>query len=1261
MKWDSYFYRVILARGRQYYHAGKVKDLAYEDGEWTASVKGSRTYRVAIELDEDDDIESMTCTCPFAEDGESCKHMAAVLMAIEKKQQSVRGQAAAQPATAKQAATKQAAAQNTGEQMSAKKPPAKKRAAEKEPEIDLAAPFAKMKAREADSYSYFDLNYMVHDLPVSERVWKKGKKLLAEQQVTLDNVSIGYLSEYYGGTLQGTARAAARHNGRTYGVTVSFDKDKIVTASCGCPGCYSNYDARYYRYGHSEVCAHEVALLYLLEDYLIENNPGDATDLKAISLMQKYQQRHVNAVMSSMEEDRQTLYIEPRLERDTSGLFASFRTGTQKLYVIKNLTKFVSQMENGEVAAFGTKTQIPLGQCRLEENSQRYFDFIRKAVVDERKRQERLYSRYSYGYSEEMIKGEIPLNGPWLDEFYDLIKETRTEYTYWTSEGKKKANIVCGEGMPKLQMGVRETIDERGIFQGIEVNGWIEPLLEGHEAYYFTEDETPALKKVQTDDIKELMPLYAMSGNGNLEFSVGRKNLSQFYYTILPVFKKYGTVVEDEMPFVRAYLPPEVFFRFYLDAEDENLTCRIGAVYGEKELSVMPLLAEEGPGHVEDFRDMNRESEAIFRVTRYFPEQDAAEDLFHCGRDEDRVYQVLNQGLEDLMAFGEVHRTDRFKRLNIRNTPKITVGVAVESDLMNLNIMSDGLSRDELLAALDSYKRKKKYFRLKNGDFVNIEDDSIEVLGQLMEAMHVTPKEFVKGKMQLPAYRALYLDKMLEQSSGIYSKRDSHFRKLVKEFKTVNDSDYEVPETLQDVMRNYQITGYKWLRTLDQYGFGGILADDMGLGKTLQMISVLLAWKAEGRRGTSLIVSPASLVYNWQEEFNRFAPQLGVCTVTGTQKERTDKLQRYQDWDVLVTSYDLLKRDIASYDNCSFLCQVLDEAQFIKNHTTAAAKAVKLIHSKTRYALTGTPIENRLSELWSIFDYLMPGFLYRYDNFKKELETPIVKNKDEAASARLKKMVSPFILRRLKKDVLKDLPDKLEKVYYAPMEAKQRKLYDGQVTHMQALLQKEGDADFRKDKLKILAELTRIRQICCDPSLIYENYDGGSAKREACMELMAQAMEGEHRMLVFSQFTTMLELLENDLKEKRIPYYKITGETPKEKRLELVHDFNEGDVPVFLISLKAGGTGLNLTGADVVIHYDPWWNLAVQNQATDRAHRIGQSHIVTVYKLIVKDSIEEKILKMQEVKKDLAEEILSGENGGLSALSKDELMELLAI
>ena len=514
---------------------------------------------------------------------------------------------------------------------------------------------------------------------------------------------------------------------------------------------------------------------------------------------------------------------------------------------------------------------------------------------------------------------------------------------------------------------------------------------------------------------------------------------------------------------------------------------------------------------------------------------------------------------------------------------------------------------------------------------------------------------------------------MLEGQEGFYADRDRHFKELIKSFKTVSDSDYEVPEHLKKILRPYQKEGYRWLRTLDHYGFGGILADEMGLGKTLQTLAMLEAVKKEEGGLTALVVCPASLVYNWLEEAHRFAPSLNAVAVTGTAaaragiihglKQEGDKADlRKTDLlkaDLLITSYDLLKRDIAEYDEVTFRFEIIDEAQYIKTHTTAAAKSVKLIRAVTKFALTGTPIENRLSELWSIFDYLMPGFLFAYDSFRTQMEVPIVKNEDEEVLERLHKMIAPFILRRIKRDVLRDLPDKLEEIRYAGMESKQQKLYDAQVIRMRNDLKKQSDTDFKRSKIEILSELMKIRQICCDPLLCYTNYDGESAKTELCMELLRSLMDGGHRTLVFSQFTSMLEILEKRLTEEKIPYYVITGSTEKEERIKRVKAFNEGNVPVFLISLKAGGTGLNLVGADSVIHFDPWWNTAAENQASDRAHRIGQTKVVSVYKLVAKGTIEERILALQQQKAKLAQDVLSGEGVGSAVLSREDLMEIL--
>lgn len=447
------------------------------------------------------------------------------------------------------------------------------------------------------------------------------------------------------------------------------------------------------------------------------------------------------------------------------------------------------------------------------------------------------------------------------------------------------------------------------------------------------------------------------------------------------------------------------------------------------------------------------------------------------------------------------------------------------------------------------------------------------------------------------------------------------------------------------------------MKTLGHFGFGGILADEMGLGKTLQMIAVLLDQKQEGH--TSLVVCPASLVYNWKAEFKKFAPEMKAETITGSQGERKKLISNWRAYDVLITSYDLLKRDIDLYDDKKFFYEILDEAQYIKTHTTANAKACKVIQADRRVALTGTPIENNLSELWSIFDFLMPGFLYSYETFKNQFETIIVKDQDQDASRHLKQMISPFILRRKKMDVLTELPDKIEETIKVRFEDKQQKLYDSQVLKMSKQLSETSDESFGRNKIQILAELMRIRQICCEPGLLFENYEGESAKRQACLEMIRNAIEEGHKILLFSQFTSMLEILEKELNKEEISCYKITGQTKKEDRLKLVEQFNANDIPVFLISLKAGGTGLNLTGADIVIHYDPWWNLAAQNQATDRAHRIGQDKIVSVYKIIAEGTIEEKIVELQDKKSELAETILSGEIANISSMSKEELLALL--
>ena len=376
-------------------------------------------------------------------------------------------------------------------------------------------------------------------------------------------------------------------------------------------------------------------------------------------------------------------------------------------------------------------------------------------------------------------------------------------------------------------------------------------------------------------------------------------------------------------------------------------------------------------------------------------------------------------------------------------------------------------------------------------------------------------------------------------------------------------------------------------------------------------------------------------------------------------EDRKALIYKAKDYDVVITSYDYLKRDIEHYENFHFTYQIIDEAQYIKNHNTKNAVSVKQIQAAHRFALTGTPIENSLAELWSIFDFLMPGYLYTYPYFKKQYEIPIVKENDPITLKELKRMVEPFILRRVKKDVLKELPEKVEHTMMIELDEETRKLYMANVSLIREDLHKSfKQKGFENSKIMVLSMLTRLRQLCCDPRLLYENYQGVGNKINACMEFIENCRASGKKVLLFSQFTSLLSLIEKELKQREIDYYLLKGSTPKVQRQQYVNAFNVDATPVFLISLKAGGTGLNLTSAEVVIHFDPWWNVSAQNQATDRAYRIGQHNNVQVVKLIAKDTIEEKIMHLQELKQDLSDSIIHLNDGLITSMSKDEIMDL---
>ncbi len=1106
---------------------------------------------------------------------------------------------------------------------------------------------------ELSRYQYFDCKAIRKDMRLTKAVTQKAEALCREKKITLKDVDCGY-AEGRSETV-GEVIGEGKEGKYTFPIHILFNRNSALYAECQCAECRRHYYSRFYR---REYCAYLGGLLLLVEEYLQDKNLGDATDWQGMRLMQAFYERRANIVVSDAIGKAESLVLMPRVIRKNQELRVSFKIGEKKLFVIKDLFEFYQNVQDSKTASYGSSTSINHNQNNFTEESRRWIDFIGRIVKEELAFERRMIEANNYSRRAASKDGELALYGWRLDELYRLLGTDGLEYEDKDAEVKNKTTLYIKEENPKISMTIRK--NDLGLsreFHGITVSCRMPLLFYGvGTAYYICEN---GLCRLEPEFLKKVQIIARFCEEGGLTFHVGRNKLPQFYYSVLPQLEGAVDIMEENAEEIAAYLPPEAELVFYLDAENKDMSCRIGVRYGDVEFRVEDDGKKDGP--LEPFREGAREEEAMFLARQWFPYWDQEKKELSCLGDEGLMYQVLDKGVDALLAVGEVQCTRRFSNLNVGRRVRMSVGISVSKNLLNLNIQTQDVPPEELLDILKSYRQKKKYYRLKNGDFLSLEEEgALQTLAEMMESLRMSPKELLKGNVKLPLYRALYLDKLLEKNEEIYSSRDSYFREMVKNFKTVNDADFEEPPSLREIMRGYQRNGYRWLRTLEAYGLGGILADDMGLGKTLQVLAVLLSSKQEGRKGTSLVVAPASLVYNWGEEIRGFAPQLSYCFITGSQEERREKLSHYREFDVLVTSYDLLKRDIENYQDMEFSYQIIDEAQYIKNHTTAAAKAVKAVKSRTRYALTGTPIENRLSELWSIFDFLIPGYLYGYDVFRNEFEAPIVRNEDQGALERLQRMTSPFILRRMKENVLKDLPEKLEENRYVKFEPKQQKLYDAQVVHMKQRIGMQDAQEFQKNKIQILAELMKLRQICCDPALCFEDYSGESAKLEACVDLVKSAVEGGHKMLLFSQFTSMLELIAKRLEEEQISFYTITGATPKEKRLQMVKAFNGDDTKVFLISLKAGGVGLNLTGADVVIHYDPWWNLAVQNQATDRTHRIGQTKMVVVYRLIAKGTIEEKIQELQESKRALSEQVIQGDAGQLSGMTKEDFISLLS-
>jgi SNF2 family DNA or RNA helicase len=736
---------------------------------------------------------------------------------------------------------------------------------------------------------------------------------------------------------------------------------------------------------------------------------------------------------------------------------------------------------------------------------------------------------------------------------------------------------------------------------------------------------------------------------------------------IIPLLKSISNSVEvmdksKEINDTMKTLISKANFKTYinLDKTLSGISLGLKFIYGNVELDMFSESKYENASKVE-----NRQSKLEMAIIEQIKSMgfEATRRSFVL-EDEDKLLDFLSEGVIKLEIFGELSYSEAARNFKVYDISNYKVRAAIREDgLLEFGFSIDGVSNSEFVKIFNSLKSGEKYYKLLNGGLVSLNDKVLNSIKNLVEYLDAAGSIENGGTLVASKYNALYVEQYLKDNELLYIEKNRRYRELVNNINNIKEIDFTLPEHLEKVMRPYQKVGYKWLKTLAAYGFGGVLADEMGLGKTLQAIAFIASEAAKHEKPV-LVVVPTSLVYNWEQEVRKFAPELKTLVLYGKKRDRITLLEDIESYNIVVTSYAVIRNDISYFDNIEFSYCFIDEAQQIKNSYTNNARAVKQIKAKAYFALTGTPMENSLVELWSVFDFIMPGYLLSKNRFNKVYADSIILDRDKNAMEALKRHTTPFMLRRLKAEVMKELPPKIEHKLVVEMTEEQKSIYMGYVFSSRNAMTKEFNTrGFSSSKINVLSALTRLRQICCEPSVVFEDYEGESGKMLALSQLLNEALNDNHRILLFSQFTSVLEKIAFMLKQKDIDYFYLDGKTKSEDRLRMSTEFNEGSREVFLVSLKAGGFGLNLTGADIVIHFDPWWNPAVEEQATDRAHRIGQNKTVQVIKLITQGTIEEKILKLQEKKKEIIDSVIESNNAEsimVSSLTEEDFEELFS-
>ena len=968
-----------------------------------------------------------------------------------------------------------------------------------------------------------------------------------------------------------------------YKSNIKFTKDELINYKCDC---------RYFE-GNRNICKHIIALAFEGNTFLEELEQEEEK-----RIVEYFQKEEIKKNQIALKID---LWLENKddIERSVLSIDISLTAYGKSYKLNHKISEFLEGYEEKPIK-FGIKYTY--------DPKRDYFSGWEKEFIDY------LKELYEF-FNSDNSKGNFSIENI-------MERKKSAERILNILEKNKNLNIEKED----LDKFINVNLDYYNKSINISIPEFVKYLSIGYSYIAYRDIVDTKIYKVSPEELekfREFEKIMKLKGwNLSLE--------EEYLKNAIAKISTFSKINLDKKMKEKIYEPKKVEIGIFMDLyKKEGISIKIEKIYdGKKEEDIDQII-------IEDKQKGKRIISEIFKTYNFIKNE---EEYFLNNPGEvssfiQNVIPILNEKYK--IFYSENLKIRKYETVNYQISAKMT-------DLFEVTFEIDGITKEEIHEVLKAIKEKKKYYILKNGVMLLLgKNKNMEEFFNFLEESGAKKSEIISGKIKRERSYGYFVSNFLKQLDNVGLNND--MEDICREVMNFKEKKFDINiDKKFPMLREYQKIGVQWLLNLRKLKMGGVLADDMGLGKTLQII--IYFSMLEEQKGINVIIVPKSLMYNWRNEFKKFAPNLHVNIVEGRPLIRKEIIENSKPGDILISTYGFLVKD----ENDIYIdTLVLDEAQNIKNHLTVVTYSIKKIKAEIRIALTGTPLENNILELWSIFDFVFPGYLGKHTRFLKKYNNN--KNLNE-----LRINIAPFILRRLKIDVLSELPDKIETDIMVELSEDEKKIY---LAH----LEKYKEEIHKKDNtIEVFLYLTRLRQLCNHPKLFLEDYKGKSSKLEAVTELLEECKSGGHRVLLFSQFTEMLEIIKENLPEG-MSYMYLDGKTKSKERMELVERFNSGEGDVFIISLRAGGNGLNLTEADTVIHVDPWWNSSVENQATDRAYRIGQKKNVNVFKMISKGTIEEKINIIKDEKEKLINEILDENAEKTFSITKKDILELLNI